>query len=223
MKFSKDRSNKLLIQGLAIVLILLGITITAKHMTMFARGYFIQSDHLITSSKYLPVASEVTNEPETSGLISGIPESDEERALYPEPPKEGDKIGELYIPKLDSTLPIYEGTSEDELEVGVGHYADSVLPGEKDNSVLAGHRDTVFRNLGDVGTGDSLIVRTAAGEFEYKVKKVRIVDKDDLTVIVPKPRATLTLSTCYPFSYIGAAPERYVLVAYLTSKTLYEQ
>ena len=122
-------------------------------------------------------------------------------------------IGDLYIPKLDSSLPIYHGTDEDELEKGVGHYAQSVLPGERDNSVLSGHRDTVFRRLGEVGKGDKLIVHTTAGTFTYKIRKVRIVDAEDRTVIVPKPKATLTVSTCYPFSYIGSAPQRYVLIA----------
>ncbi|MFJ8266935.1 class D sortase [Peribacillus asahii] len=137
----------------------------------------------------------------------------EQKELYPTRPEKGDMIGDLYIPKLDSTLPIYHGTDEDELEKGVGHYAGSVLPGETDNSVLSGHRDTVFRKLGEVGEGDLLITNTEAGTFTFKVRKVRIVDADDRTVIVPKPKATLTVTTCYPFSYIGNAPERYVLIA----------
>ncbi|MBT2717616.1 sortase [Bacillus sp. ISL-57] len=87
-----------------------------------------------------------------------------------------------------------------------------VLPCEKDNSVLPGHRDTIFRDLGEVGKGDLLIAKTA-GTFTYKVRKVRIVDADDRTVIVPKPKATLTVTACYPFSYIGSAQELYVLVA----------
>ncbi|AIE61258.1 class D sortase [Bacillus methanolicus] len=142
----------------------------------------------------------------------------EENVLYPHRPKLGEKIGELYIPKISSTLPIIHGTNEEELEKGVGHFAGSVLPGEDDNSVLSGHRDTVFRKLGKVGIGDLLIVTTSAGEFTYKVRKVRIVDADDKTVIVPKPRATLTVTTCYPFHFIGDAPERYVLVADLVKK-----
>lgn len=125
----------------------------------------------------------------------------------------GEKIGDLVIPKINARLPIYHGTDEDELQKGVGHFAGSVLPGEDDNSVLSGHRDTVFRKLGRVGKGDQLIVEASYGTFTYKVKKVRIVDADDRTVIVPKPRATLTVSTCYPFDFIGSAPERYILVA----------
>ncbi|MBS4177490.1 class D sortase [Bacillus sp. FJAT-49731] len=145
-------------------------------------------------------------------------QSEKDDVLYPNRPKKGEEIGTLFIPKLDATLPIIHGTDEDELEKGVGHFAGSVLPGEKDNSVLSGHRDTVFRKLGDVGEGELLIVSTSAGEFTYKVRKVQIVDADDRTVIVPKPRATLTVTTCYPFYFIGDAPQRYILVADLVDK-----
>ncbi len=92
-----------------------------------------------------------------------------------------------------------------------------MLSGENDNCVLSGHRNTVFPELGKVREGDSLIVTTSAGTFEYVVRKVRIVDKNDRTVIVPRPQATLTVSTCYPFVYTGSAPQRYILVAYLRS------
>lgn len=133
--------------------------------------------------------------------------------LYKTYPKFGEEMGSLTIPRIDAKIPIFHGTDEDELSKGIGHYAKSVLPGERDNSVLAGHRDTVFRQLGEVKIGDQLIVTTSAGTFTYEVHKIRIVDKDDRTVIIPKPRPTLTVSTCYPFRYIGPAPQRYVLVA----------
>lgn len=138
----------------------------------------------------------------------------EEEAVQ-EPPKIGEEIGSLTIERIDATIPIFHGTDEDELAKGIGHFADSVLPGEKDNSVLSGHRDTVFRRLGEVKLGDNLVVTTASNSFTYKIRKIRIVDEDDRTVIVPRPRATLTVSTCYPFDFIGSAPERYILEAYL--------
>ncbi|MEH6937436.1 class D sortase [Bacillus sp. JJ664] len=133
--------------------------------------------------------------------------------LYKTYPEFGDEMGTLTIPRINAKIPIFHGTNEEELSKGIGHYAKSVLPGERDNSVLAGHRDTVFRQLGDVKIGDQLIVTTSAGTFTYEVRKIRIVDKDDRTVIIPKRRPTLTVSTCYPFRYIGPAPQRYVLVA----------
>ncbi|MBN8199949.1 MULTISPECIES: class D sortase [Bacillaceae] len=142
----------------------------------------------------------------------------EQHSLYTVRPKKGEEMGVLSIPNISAHLPIFHGTDEDELEKGVGHYAGSVLPGEEDNSVLSGHRDTVFRKLGEVKIGDFLVVNTSAGEFTYKVRKIRIVDADDRTVIVPKQRATLTVTTCYPFDFIGDAPQRYILVGDLVRK-----
>lgn len=160
-----------------------------------------------------PAAASVKEEPAVNKKLAG-------KVVYTERPDTGELMGELYIPKLDRSLPIIHGTDEDELAKGVGHYADSVLPGEKDNSVLSGHRDTVFRRLGEVGEGDQLIATTTAGTFTFRVKKVRIVSSDDRTVIVPKAKPTLTVTTCYPFNFIGSAPERYVLEAELVNKDL---
>jgi len=130
-------------------------------------------------------------------------------------PKEGDVIGTISIPILKEQLPIIEGTGDAELKRGVGHFIRSVLPGIQDNSVLAGHRDSVFSQLGKLSMGDLLVVRTAAGQFTYKVAKFRIVEADDRTVIVPTPSAILTLSTCYPFRYLGNAPKRFIVTASL--------
>lgn len=128
-------------------------------------------------------------------------------------PKVGDVIGTLSIPKIKKTIKIIEGTDSKELKLGVGHYVRSVLPGVSDNSVLAGHRDSVFRNLGDLKLGDLMTVRTSYGTFVYEVHKIRIVNANDRTVIVPTNDAVLTLSTCYPFRFIGNAPKRYVVQA----------
>jgi LPXTG-site transpeptidase (sortase) family protein len=128
-------------------------------------------------------------------------------------PKVGDVIGTLSIPKIKKTIKIIEGTGSKELKLGVGHYSRSVLPGVSDNSVLAGHRDSVFRNLGELKLGDLMTVRTSYGTFVYEVHKIRIVNANDRTVIVPTNDAVLTLSTCYPFRFIGNAPKRYVVQA----------
>jgi sortase A len=185
----------------SIALIGLGLWVFIGNLTPMIAG----SDSVKVDKVESPVQKETVNAPKKR--------DSQNQVLYPVRPKIGEEMGELYIPKLDATLPIFHGTDEDELEKGVGHFAGSVLPGENDNSVLSGHRDTVFRRLGEVGEGNLLVVRTTAGEFIYKVREVRIVDADDRTVIVPMPKATLTVTTCYPFQFIGDAPERYILVA----------
>ncbi|HEX9093571.1 MAG TPA: class D sortase [Coriobacteriia bacterium] len=137
--------------------------------------------------------------------------------VHPDP-AEGESIGILSIPALNRRLPIIQGTGANELKEGVGHFIGSVLPGEADNCVLSGHRDTVFAGLGKLKTGDRLIVETSAGTYTYEVRRIRIVDKDDRTVIVPADHAVLTLSTCYPFRFVGNAPDRYVLSADLVAR-----
>ncbi len=196
----------------SVALIFGGIWFSSTSIYQLTKGYLMfkyGSEKTFAQKKETVQAKESTKE-EKSAV----------QTLYNVRPKVGEQMGELRIPKLDAALPIFHGTNEDELGKGVGHFADSVLPGEKDNSVLSGHRDTVFRKLGEVGKGDLLVVETTAGTFTYKVRKVRIVDKDDRSVIVSMPRATLTVSTCYPFTFVGAAPERYVLVAYLVKSEL---
>lgn len=203
------RTKRLLLLSISVSFILFGLWFGSTNAYTFLKGYLLFKTGQVDAENYkVKSALKANNEQE---------QNKEQEPLYPERPEKGENIGELIIPKLEARLPIYHGTAEEELEKGVGHFAGSVLPGEKDNSVLSGHRDTVFRKLGEVGKGDLLVVKTTAGEFTYKVKKVRIVDKDDRTVIVPKPRATLTVSTCYPFDFIGASPERYILVADLIS------
>ncbi|WP_332698810.1 class D sortase [Halalkalibacter lacteus] len=212
----KRRMKPFILLSLCCVMIVGGLLFSSTNAFKFLKGYLLFKTAQITTE--VVVSTDVPFEDEEAKTDEQEEvESAEEKppSNYPLHPEIGDLMGELYIPKLDATLPIYHGTNEDELEKGVGHFAGSVLPGENDNAVLSGHRDTVFRQLGDVGENDLLIVTTAAGEFTYKVKRVRIVDEDDRTVIVPKPKATLTVSTCYPFNFVGAAPERYVLVAEL--------
>jgi sortase A len=197
--------KRLALLFISIAIILGGLWFSSTNLYKFAKGYMTFKIEKFQKEPIKPASAY---------------KKEEKTELYKKRPKKGENMGELFIPELNATLPIFHGTDEDELEKGVGHYANSVLPGEKDNTVLSGHRDTVFRKLGEIGEKDILIVKTVAGEFTYKVKRVRIVDADDRTVIVPKPRATLTVTTCYPFNYIGDAPERYILEAFLVDQKL---
>lgn len=217
-----DKYISAFLQVISIAAVILGTWLCLSGLYHFSKGYFavqkITRNEIPDKNSTSGVNTGTGNSKKKSRMESKAAIAGKKQNLYPVRPAAGNHLGQLYIPKLDAVIPIYEGTEEDELEKGVGHFAESVLPGETDNCVLSGHRDTVFRKLGEVGTGDLLIVRTSAGEFQYKVSKVRIVDANDRTVIVPKPRATLTVSTCYPFHYVGPAPKRYILVAYLADK-----
>jgi sortase A len=130
----------------------------------------------------------------------------------------GDYLGTISIPAIKSVNPIYEGTGVSELKKGVGHFVGSVLPGVIDNSVLAGHRDSVFAKLTKLKIGDLIVISDLTGKFTYKVSKFRIVMANDRTVIVPTKTAVLTLTTCYPFDFSGSAPQRFIVSADLITR-----
>ncbi|MGM0949226.1 MAG: sortase SrtA [Bacillota bacterium] len=127
-------------------------------------------------------------------------------------PETGQASGILEIPKIKAELPIVEGTDADDLEKGVGHYKDSYYPDENGQIVLSGHRDTVFRRTGELEKGDRLRIFLSYGDFTYEIVKTKIVDKDDTSIItLQHKKEELILTTCYPFSYIGNAPKRYII------------
>jgi sortase A len=135
------------------------------------------------------IVSEIIKAPPAQGPV----------VLYPVAPKKGDLIGAITLPTLGLSWPIFEGTNDEQLDAGVGHFSGSVLPGIADNSVLSGHRTTVFGQLGELSVGDVIYVTTSGGAFTYEVRDFDIVLKTDRTVIVPTKTAVLTLTTCYPF------------------------
>lgn len=158
----------------------------------------------------LPVATEEET-PLPDGMISTRAEQDGANPAY----TEGEVIGEIYFPKLDKRVAILEGTGRTALKKGAGHDEGSAAIGSTGNSVLAGHRDTVFRSLGDLQVSDIIELETADGKFTYEITGSRIVDAEARGAIKPSEEAVLTLITCYPFSYVGSAPDRYLLSARL--------
>ncbi|CAM3917622.1 class D sortase [Lederbergia lenta] len=120
----------------------------------------------------------------------------------------------LEIPKLNKTLPIVEGTDADALDKGIGHLVDSVFPGEGEQIVLSGHRDTVFRNFAQIEIGDQFTVNMPYGSYTYEIRETEIVSEDDTSVIRNMGEEVLVVTTCYPFRYVGNAPERFVTYAY---------
>ena len=174
---------------------------------------------LWTQSNYSTTTDQMAYSKNTTSSYSlsdeTIDKKDSPKIRYLPYPSVGENIGVLSIPVLEQEFPIIQGTGSKELKEGVGHFLQSVLPGEKDNCVLSGHRDTVFRKLGNLEIGDLLILTTSPGTFIYRVDGTRIVNGDDKTVIVSTEDAVLTLVTCYPFKGIGKSTQRYIVSAVL--------
>jgi len=112
---------------------------------------------------------------------------------------------------------VTEGTDDQVLRLGAGHLAGSGFPGKAGNVVIAGHRDTFFRSLRNVRVGDEIELTSPDGTYHYQVKWTRVVSPTDTQALDATPTPALTLVTCYPFSYIGSAPERFVVRASLTA------
>lgn len=123
-------------------------------------------------------------------------------------------FGTLEIPRLDRTLAIVEGADDNALKRGVGHMRETVYPGQGEQIVLSGHRDTVFRDFGQLQIGDQFIVAMPYGEYTYEIRETKIVPSDDTSVVGKMGEEVLVVSTCYPFNFIGYAPERFVVYAY---------
>ncbi len=120
------------------------------------------------------------------------------------------------MPRLKLSAIAREGVDTGTLRLAVGHIPGTAFPGELGNAGFAAHRDTFFRPLRSVRQGDEVIVTTPAGVYRYSVTAVRVVDPEDVSVLDPTPETSLTLVTCYPFTYVGSAPRRFIVHATLT-------
>jgi len=126
-------------------------------------------------------------------------------------------LTKLTIPRIGLNAVVIEGTSPHSLLLGPGHMNGSAIPGSAGNAVIAGHRDTFFRHVHSLHTGDNIYILRAGKDFHYVVVKRKIVEPTDLSVLRPTKDGELTLITCYPTHAIGPAPERLIVVAKLTA------
>jgi sortase A len=119
------------------------------------------------------------------------------------------------VPKLHLEVPLLDGSDELSLNRGVGHIAGTAYPGETGNIGIAGHRDGFFRRLKDIQVGDLIDLETISRRDSYQVERILIVDPNDVSVLQPGQTRGLTLVTCYPFYFVGSAPQRYIVQASL--------
>jgi len=122
-------------------------------------------------------------------------------------------IAVLTIPALELEVPVFEGTEEPVLNRGVGRIFETAKPGEDGNIGIAGHRDGFFRCLKDIHIGDQIELATPGKKIGYVVDGIEVVLPEDVGVLRPRSRPSLTLVTCYPFYFVGSAPKRYIVHA----------
>lgn len=123
-------------------------------------------------------------------------------------------LGRLEIPRLEIGVLVVEGDDQDALSIAAGHVKGTSDLGSDGNAVIAAHRDAEFRALREIRIGDRLRVRADKTYF-YVVRRVRVVRANDTTPLQQSTAPLLTLVTCYPFRYVGDAPERFIVQAEL--------
>lgn len=123
-------------------------------------------------------------------------------------------LGRIEISTIGLSAMILEGIDQRTLRRAVGHIPGTLLPGQPGNVALAGHRDTFFRALRNVRDGDEIMLETLSGLYRYRVDSILVVDPDDTRVLDKSDDAILTLVTCYPFSFVGPAPKRFIVRAH---------
>jgi len=122
-------------------------------------------------------------------------------------------LGRIEIPRIGVSAIVREGDDDTTLAVAVGHIPGTARPGEHGNMALAGHRDSFFRALRHIQVHDTIRIRTAGRRYEYLVDSTEVVAPEETRVLDPTGDAVLTLVTCYPFEYVGHAPNRFIVRA----------
>jgi sortase A len=134
-------------------------------------------------------------------------------ALPPAVPEDGSLLGRLEIPRIGVSVMVVEGVDEGDLKQAAGHIPGTALPGQPGNVGIAAHRDTFFRALRSIRRDDAISLSTLQGTYRYQVVSTKVVSPDDIQVLYPTGRDRLTLVTCFPFYYVGSAPERFIVEA----------
>lgn len=187
-----------LVRGLSCILILLGVAALGYVAWVVVSAYIFQRYESRALSR-TSAQPEVTAQPR---IVT-----------------EGDVIGEIEVPRLGLSAIVVQGDSDDVLRRAVGHIPETALPGQAGNIALAGHRDTIFRPLRDIQVGDVILLKTPAADRTYRVDSTEVVPPTDVDVLQSGEQNELTLITCFPFHYIGHAPNRFVVRAKETGNT----
>jgi sortase A len=129
-------------------------------------------------------------------------------------PEDGSPLGRIEIGTIGLSAMILEGTDAQTLRRAVGHIPRTALPGNPGNVAIAGHRDTFFRGLRNIQKDDEITLTTLDGTYRYRVDSTQVVDPKEIWVLDHSDESILTLVTCYPFYFVGPAPQRFIVRAH---------
>lgn len=194
----------------------IGIFILSILVVIYASCQIIYSRMEV--AKNIKAVDNIEKADKVNNYSKGISEHNNQDVNFDNNINDSNLIGKLVVERTKKVIPLVEGTDDDSLKSGAGHYKDSCLPGEKGNSIIFGHRDGVFSSLADIQINDIITVETRKGRFIYKIINTEVTEPKEEEILKKYDEAMLTLVTCYPFGYIGSAPQRFIVIAQLQGK-----
>lgn len=208
--------------GITLTMLFGGARLLAEHER--SRGLELLAAGASASDAALASASARDTEPAPSGarrpaaapVIDQSLWSEKRAREYAEAvARPGRPVGALRIPSVGVEVPVYSGTSELNLNRGAAHIEGTAPLGASGNVGLAAHRDGFFRSLQSVRIEAEVFVELDAQRLRYRIVEIRIVDPTEVHVLAPTAKPSVTLVTCYPFYFVGHAPQRYIVRAEL--------
>jgi len=166
---------------------------------VFQRREIRELDRLLREQS---LAREGTLDPELAPFLKGAPGAAEDGLT-----------GRIEVPRLGLSVMVADGIDKRTLLRAAGHIPGTTLPGRPGNVGIAGHRDTFFRPLRNIRRDDIITLYTPAGTYSYRVVSTRVVAPTEVSVLDQDESEILTLVTCYPFSFVGPAPDRFIVRA----------
>ena len=208
----------------------LGVVLLAVYAFFRMHGWLFQAydswsfDQVLKDHTYEADASRLPGSQPSTPSVETEPETSDYRDWAPARVLAHEKslkrelrgiVGRLLIPAVNLNVMVLEGTDPWTLNRAVGHIEGTALPGRTGNVGISAHRDGYFRNLGDIARGDEISILTPERTYTYAVESTHIVNPADIEVLAPSARPVLTLVTCFPFYFVGDAPQRFIVKAQL--------
>ena len=197
------------------VLLLLGIGLSTFYGGPRLRTTLLARAEIARLQQAKQAAAPGEGQRRTSGSPDFSLWSEKRIAAYQEALKDSTQtsLAVLRIAKFGLEVPILEGTGDVVLDRGLGHIIGTAQPGDEGNVGIAGHRDGFLRCLKDIAVGDKIEIEVSNKTDAYIVDRIVIVDPTNVSVLEPREHASLTLVTCFPFYFVGSAPQRYIVQA----------
>ncbi len=202
--------DKMILKRVEIALWLLGFACLGVYVASHAQSNQAQADAIALFARNETVQS--TQTPNTALWSEKRIASYDPGAANALPP-----LGVLNIPNIDVRVAVFDGTSDKVLDVGAGRVPGTARIASAGNLAIAAHRDGFFRGLKDIEIGDELSFSNQEGKFQYRVTETLVVEPADVSVLEPTEHPTITLITCYPFYFVGSAPQRFIVRAELST------